>query len=228
MNRLHMCRNVNIALVNELRSVFNHMRIDIHEVLQAASTKPFGFSRFYPGPGVGGHCIPVDPKYLTWAAQSHGANTPLISTAVAINESMPTRVTQRVKDALKASGVTAEEANVLLLGVAYKPNVEDCRHAPAFIIWEELLALGATVSYHDPHVPSVPQTRDHPGLQGARSIELCKQSVIRSNFDAAVLITDHAAILEGIESVFGDTRCVIIDTKGSLHNRKVSFQVVQV
>src|SRR5262249_34167222 len=154
-------RAVNIALVNELKGVFQRMGIDIWEVIAAAKTKPFGFQAFYPGPGLGGHCIPIDPFYLTWAARRYGLNTRFIELAGEVNTAMPGYVLARIADALNAEGKALKGSRVCVLGVAYKKDVDDPRESPAFTILEMLQQRGAVVSYNDPHVPSLPRMRHH-------------------------------------------------------------------
>src|SRR4051794_36229016 len=158
-------RAVNIALVNELKTVFGAMGIDTWEVIDAAKTKPFGFQAFYPGPGLGGHCIPIDPFYLTWAARKHGLNTRFIELAGEVNTAMPQYVVDRVVEALNDDGKAVKGSRVCILGVAYKKDVDDPRESPAFTIMDALQAKGAVLSYSDPHVPSLPRMRHHPGLR---------------------------------------------------------------
>lgn len=154
-------RAVNIALVNELKLVADRMGIDIFEVIRAAATKPFGFTAFYPGPGLGGHCIPIDPFYLTWKAREFGVSTRFIELAGEVNTSMPDHVVGRVADALNEHGKPVRGARVLVLGIAYKKNVDDMRESPAVVIMEKLMARGAEVAYTDPHVPVFPRMRRH-------------------------------------------------------------------
>src|SRR5262245_52884227 len=158
-------RAVNIALVNELKGVFTRMGIDVWEVIEAARTKPFGFQAFYPGPGLGGHCIPIDPFYLTWAARRLGLNTRFIELAGEVNTAMPNFVIERLTEALNDDGKPIKGSRVCVLGVAYKKDVDDPRESPAFPILENLQARGAQVSYSDPHVPSLPRMRHHPTLR---------------------------------------------------------------
>src|SRR5262249_11804092 len=154
-------RAVNIALVNELKTVFEAMGIDVWEVIDAARTKPFGFQAFYPGPGLGGHCIPIDPFYLTWAARRHGVATRFIELAGEVNTAMPAKVVGRVAEALNEQGKAVRGSRVCVLGVAYKKDVDDPRESPAFPILEALAARGAHVSYNDPYVPRLPPMRHH-------------------------------------------------------------------
>jgi UDP-N-acetyl-D-glucosamine dehydrogenase len=186
-------RAVNIALVNELKLVFTAMGIDVHRVIDAAATKPFGFMPFRPGPGLGGHCIPIDPFYLTWKAHEVGVHTRFIELAGEINTGMPRWVVERLAEAIdRRFGKGLTRSRVLLLGVAYKKNVDDVRESPAFAIWELLEARGAAVDFHDPHVAVIPPTREHARLAGRRSLPLDDGTL--EGFDAALVVTDHDAI----------------------------------
>jgi UDP-N-acetyl-D-glucosamine dehydrogenase len=181
-------RAVNIALVNELKSVFTSMGIDIWEVIAAAKTKPFGFQAFYPGPGLGGHCIPIDPFYLTWAARRYGLHTRFIELAGEVNTAMPQYVIDRLTDALNDEGKPLKGSRVCVLGVAYKKDVDDPRESPAFPILEMLQAKGAIVSYNDPHVPSLPPMRHHHLRMDSQPLSpefLAEQ-------DCVLIITDHS------------------------------------
>lgn len=211
-------RAVNIALVNELKMVFSSMHVNIWEVLDAAETKPFGFQRFNPGPGIGGHCIPVDPFYLTWKAKETGAPCGFIELAALVNAKMPGVVVERVQAALNEECKSVKGSKVLLLGIAYKGNVDDIREAPALVIWERLLDLGAEIGYHDPFVPVVCPTRKHPRLSGQRSVEV-EGGVRGGDFDAVVLVTNHRSFgvfefLKGFEGPVVDTRNSIPDGLG--------------
>jgi len=185
-------RAVNIALVNELKVVYDRMGINIWEVLDAASTKPFGFMRFNPGPGWGGHCIPLDPFYLAWKAREFGVTAKFIELAGEINVSMPRYVVEKLQSALNERGKALKGSRILILGVAYKRDIDDSRESPALEIMELLEGLGAKVSYHDPHIPEIGKTRRHPDKQGLRSQELSTE-VIGGN-DAVVIVTDHRAV----------------------------------
>ncbi len=183
-------RAVNIALVNELKTIYAAMGIDIWEVIDAAKTKPFGYMPFYPGPGLGGHCIPIDPFYLTWKAREHEVATQFIELAGLINTRMPYLVVERLAmlvDQHLQRGLSG--ARILLLGMAYKKNVEDTRESPALKLMEILEQRGALVSYHDPHVPVIPPTREHPKLAGRASLAL-SEAVIASH-NAVLIVTDH-------------------------------------
>ncbi len=183
-------RAVNIALVNELKVVFDRMGIDIWETIDAAKTKPFGFQAFYPGPGLGGHCIPIDPFYLTWKAKETGYATRFIELAGEINRHMPHYVVSRIADALNEHEHAIKGANILVLGVAYKPDVDDSRESPAAEIIEQLIARGASVSYHDPHVTTFPDMRDHD--IDLTSVDLTPETLAQS--DCVVIVTDHTNV----------------------------------
>src|SRR5438094_1593403 len=159
-------RSVNIALVNELKMVYAAMGIDIWEVIQAAKTKPFGFMPFYPGPGLGGHCIPIDPFYLTWKAREYGHNTRFIELAGEINTAMPDYVVRRLTEALNSQRKPLNGSKILLIGLAYKGDVDDIRESPAFVFLDKLAALGAEVDYYDPYVPVIGPTREHANWRG--------------------------------------------------------------
>ena len=179
-------RSVNIALVNELKIIYGSMGIDIWEVIDAAKTKPFGFMPFYPGPGLGGHCIPIDPFYLTWKAREYGHTTRFIELAGEINTSMPEFVLQKVGEALNSVGKPLRGSKILLLGLAYKPNVDDDRESPSYILIEKLESKGASVDYHDPFVPEIGSTREHHKLLGRKSVP------IDSPCDLVLISTAHS------------------------------------
>jgi UDP-N-acetyl-D-glucosamine dehydrogenase len=185
-------RAVNIAMVNELKVVFQKMGIDIWEVVNAAKTKPFGYMPFYPGPGLGGHCIPIDPFYLTWKAREYGVTTRFIELAGEINTSMPGYVVARLLEALSDRGKALKNAKVLLVGLAYKKDVDDVRESPAFTLWELLEERGAKVSYADPHVAAVPRTREHAKYAGIKAVPITQAAL--EGFDAAVIVTDHTGV----------------------------------
>lgn len=186
-------RAVNIALVNELKIIYSKMNIDIFEVIEAAKTKPFGYMAFYPGPGLGGHCIPIDPFYLTWKAHEHGINTRFIELAGEINTQMPAYVVDRLANVLdQVKGIGLSSAKILVLGVAYKKDVDDMRESPALVIIELLKARGASVDYYDPYVPVIPKSRAHSRLSGMRSVALDAKSV--AAYDAVMIVTDHSEI----------------------------------
>ncbi|MEW5802251.1 MAG: nucleotide sugar dehydrogenase [bacterium] len=181
-------RAVNIALVNELKMLFDRMGIDVWEVINAAATKPFGYTPFYPGPGLGGHCIPIDPFYLTWKAREYDFNTRFIELAGEINTSMPYYVMQKTMDALNEQGKSIKGARILVLGIAYKKNIDDPRESPSFKIIELYQGKGAIVDYNDPYVPDLPKMRHH-SLE-MKSVPLTEHTV--SAYDAVVILTDHS------------------------------------
>ncbi len=185
-------RSVNIALVNELKVVFHAMGIDVHEVLEAASTKPFGFMKFTPGPGLGGHCIPIDPFYLTWKAREYGLNTRFIELAGEVNTAMPKYVVDQVILALNGIRKSLNGSRILLMGLAYKPDVDDMRESPTYVIMHLLEEMGAEVEYYDPHIPVIPPTREHAHYTGKKSVAW-DELVVRG-FDAAVVVTDHRGV----------------------------------
>ncbi|HEY7157783.1 MAG TPA: nucleotide sugar dehydrogenase [Gemmataceae bacterium] len=182
-------RAVNIALVNELKMLYDRMGIDVWEVIEAARSKPFGFQAFYPGPGLGGHCIPIDPFYLTWAARKHGLTTRFIELAGEINTAMPAYVVNRVADALNERGKAVKGSKVLLLGMAYKKDVDDPRESPGFELLELLLHKGAVVQYNDPHIPRLPAMRHYPDLR-MDSQELTPEFLREQ--DCVLIVTDHS------------------------------------
>lgn len=201
-------RSVNIALVNELKVVYEAMGIDVWEVIRAAKTKPFGYMAFYPGPGLGGHCIPIDPFYLTWKAREYGQNTRFIELAGEINTAMPKFVVNRVAEALNAKKKALNGSKVLLLGLAYKSNVDDMRESPTFILLDLLKDRGAEVAYYDPHIPVIQPTREHANWTGTKSIGWSKDEIAK--FDAVVIATAHDAVnykeLAGWANLIVDTR----------------------
>lgn len=185
-------RAVNIAMVNELKVVYDKMGIDIWEVIAAAKTKPFGFMPFYPGPGLGGHCIPIDPFYLTWKARQYGQETRFIELAGEVNTAMPDYVISRCSEALASQGKELKGSRVLLLGIAYKPNVDDDRESPAYVLWEKLEAAGAEVAYHDPHVPVIRPSREHGHFAGRTNTPLTPEGI--AAYDLVLLATNHQAV----------------------------------
>ncbi len=208
-------RSVNIALVNELKVVYAAMGIDIWEVINAAKTKPFGYMPFYPGPGLGGHCIPIDPFYLTWKAREYGQNTRFIELAGEINTAMPEYVVNRVAEALNAKRKSVNGARILVVGLAYKPNVDDDRESPSYHLMDILKQRGAEVAYYDPHVPVIRPSREHSAWAGTRSVNWNKESV--ASFDVVLIATAHDAInykeLADWASSIVDTRNVLVDVK---------------
>ncbi len=183
-------RSVNIAMVNELKMLFDRIGIDVWEVIDAAKTKPFGFQAFYPGPGLGGHCIPIDPFYLSWVARKHNMATRFIEVAGEINTSMPQYVIHRLMDALNEAGKPVKGSKILVLGVAYKKDVDDPRESPSFELMERLLAAHAKLSYNDPHVPHLPKMRHHD-LPAMDSQELTPE--LLASQDCVLIATDHSA-----------------------------------
>ncbi|MFN7138689.1 MAG: nucleotide sugar dehydrogenase [Limisphaerales bacterium] len=185
-------RGVNIALVNELKVVYAAMGIDVWEVINAAKTKPFGYMPFYPGPGLGGHCIPIDPFYLTWKAREYGQHTRFIELAGEVNSAMPQYVISRVVEALNARKKAVNGSRILLLGLAYKPDVDDVRESPTFVLLDLLKARGAEVAYYDPHVPIILPTREHGHWTGVKAVNWDEATV--SSFDLVLIATAHRAV----------------------------------
>lgn len=183
-------RAVNIALVNELKVLYDRMGIDVWEVIDAAKTKPFGYQAFYPGPGLGGHCIPIDPFYLTWVARKYGTTTRFIELAGEINASMPAYVVSRLADALNSFSKPVRGSRVVILGMAYKKDVDDARESPGFELMELLLNKGAIVTYNDPHIPVLPSVRQHPRLK-MQSSELTPEFLGAQ--DCVLIATDHSS-----------------------------------
>ena len=184
-------RAVNIGLINEMKIVATAMGVDIWEVIAAAKTKPFGFTAFYPGPGLGGHCIPIDPFYLTWKAREYGLHTRFIELAGEINRSIPEYVIERATAALNAHKKPVNGSRVLLIGLAYKANVDDMRESPTFELMDLLKGRGALVSYHDPHIAKIMPTREHDEWMGLESVEWNQENI--SSFDCVIIATRHDA-----------------------------------
>jgi UDP-N-acetyl-D-glucosamine dehydrogenase len=204
-------RSVNIALVNELKIVYAAMGIDIWEVVDAAKTKPFGFMPFYPGPGLGGHCIPIDPFYLTWKAREYGQYTKFIELAGEVNTAMPEYVVHRVSEALNAQRKPLNGSRVLVLGLAYKPNVDDERESPSYVLMDLLNHSGAEAAYHDPYVPVVGPTRAHAHWTGIRSVSWDQQTI--EGFDVALIATNHACV--NYQELAHWSAC-IVDTRNAM------------
>ena len=202
-------RAVNIALVNELKVVYDRMGIDIWEVLDAAATKPFGFMRFNPGPGWGGHCIPLDPFYLTWKAREYGVSTRFIELAGEVNIQMPRYVIGKLQSGLNELGKPIKGSRILVLGLAYKKDIDDPRESPAFEILDELLHLGARVSYHDPHIPRAPRMRSWPDLPPLVSEPLTAETLRAT--DGVLLVTDHSAVDYELVAQHAP---LVVDTRG--------------
>jgi UDP-N-acetyl-D-glucosamine dehydrogenase len=210
-------RSVNIALVNELKLVYAAMGIDIWEVIEAAKTKPFGFMPFYPGPGLGGHCIPIDPFYLTWKAREYGQHTRFIELAGEINTRMPEHVVHRLGDALNSQRKSLNGSRILVLGLAYKPNVDDERQSPSYVLMELLQERGAEVAYYDPYVPVIKPTREHSHFAGRRSVEWNRATI--ENFDAVVIATNHSSVNY---HELGDWARCIVDTRNAMAGMRVA------
>jgi UDP-N-acetyl-D-glucosamine dehydrogenase len=208
-------RSVNIALVNELKLVYDAMGIDVWEVINGAKTKPFGYMPFYPGPGLGGHCIPIDPFYLTWKAREYGQNTRFIELAGEINTAMPHYVVERTTAALNACQKPVHGSKILVLGLAYKANVDDMRESPAFHLLDLLKARGANVAFHDPHIPVIGPTREHGHWAGTKSTVWNRRSIV--SFDAVIICTAHKAVnyrqLAQWAPLIVDTRNAMADVK---------------
>ena len=202
-------RSVNIALVNEMKMVLTDMDIDVWEVVEAAKTKPFGFQAFYPGPGLGGHCIPIDPFYLTWKAKEVGRPTRFIELAGEVNTGMPRYVIQRLTEALNTDRIALRGAKVLVLGIAYKKNVDDNRETPAAEIIEQLAHLGADISYHDPHLPRFPEMRRYD--LDLDSVDLDPGSL--ADADCVLIVTDHDAVDYGMVA---EHARLIVDTRNAM------------
>ena len=203
-------RSVNIGLANEMKVVAHKMGLDIFEVVGAAATKPFGFTAFYPGPGIGGHCIPIDPFYLTWKAREYGLHTRFIELAGEINAGMPDYVASRVVRALNNRGKSLAGARVLALGIAYKRDVDDMRESPSVFVMERLRDWGAEVAYSDPNVPVFPPMREHQF--DLSSVELTPETV--ASYDAILLLTDHSAF---DYEMIREHAQLLIDTRGKYH-----------
>lgn len=200
-------RAVNIGLVNEMKIVADKMGIDIHEVIKAAATKPFGFTAYYPGPGLGGHCIPIDPFYLTWKAREYNLNTRFIELAGEVNAGMPQWVVNKTALALNAKGKSVNGSKILVLGISYKKNVDDMRESPSVELMELLEELGAEIAYSDPHVPVFPSMREHSF--DLKSVDITEQSL--KQYDCVLLATDHEKF---DYDLIKNHSQIIIDTRG--------------
>ena len=209
-------RAVNIALVNELKMLFDRMGIDVWEVINAAKTKPFGFQAFYPGPGLGGHCIPIDPFYLAWVARQYGLTTRFIELAGEVNTAMPEYVVSKIADALNEAGKPVNSSKILLLGMAYKKNVDDARESPGFEIMHLLVKKGARVQYNDPHIPRLPALRHYPDLQ--MDSHPLTPEFLRSQ-DCVVVVTDHTAFnWEWI----AEHSALVVDTRNAIRGESLA------
>ena len=209
-------RAVNIGLVNELKIVSDKMGIDIFEVIRAAATKPFGFVPYYPGPGLGGHCIPIDPFYLTWKAREYGVHTRFIELAGEVNSSMPDYVIGKITSALNEQRSSINGSKVLVLGIAYKKNVDDMRESPSVILMEKLRDLGAAVQYSDPHIPVFPKMREHHFELA--SVALTPESI--AGFDCVVLATDHDRF--DYEAIKSHAK-LVVDCRGKYQENSLSI-----
>jgi len=204
-------RSVNIALVNELKVVYAAMGIDVWEVINAAKTKPFGYMPFYPGPGLGGHCIPIDPFYLTWKAREYGQSTRFIELAGEVNTAMPEHVVHRVIEALNARKKAVNGSRVLLVGLAYKSDVDDLRESPTFKLLDLLKARGARVAYYDPYIPVIGPTREHADWEGVKSVKWDRRSV--GAFDVVLISTAHRCVSY---QDLADWSGTIVDTRNAM------------
>jgi UDP-N-acetyl-D-glucosamine dehydrogenase len=205
-------RAINIALVNELKMLFDRMGIDVWEVIEAAKTKPFGFQPFYPGPGLGGHCIPIDPFYLTWVAREYGFTTRFIELAGEVNSGMPAYVVSKLGDALNDRGKALKDSKIAILGMAYKKDVDDPRESPGFELMDLLLKKGAMVTYNDPHIPVLPRMRHYPHLQmssQALTVEYL------AGQDAVLIATDHQAY---DYAWIAEHAALVVDTRNAMRN----------
>ncbi len=214
-------RCVNIALVNELKLLFDRMGIDVWEVIEAAKTKPFGFNAFYPGPGLGGHCIPIDPLYLSWKAREFGQPTRFIELAAEINTLMPEHVVRRVAEALNEHGKALKDSKVLVLGLAYKRDVDDVRESPSVTLIELLQQQGAKVQYHDPFIPSGKPMREH-NITHLRSIPLTPTNL--KTFDCVLISTDHTDV--DYDMVCKHAK-LVVDTRNATGKKKRPKKVVK-
>ncbi len=208
-------RSVNIALVNELKVIYEQMGIDIWEVIGAAKTKPFGYKAFYPGPGLGGHCIPIDPFYLTWKARQFGISTRFIELAGEVNTAMPEYVIQRTAEALNVRKKALNGSKILIVGLAYKAEVDDDRESPSYRLIDLFQSRLAEVDYYDPYVPAIRPSREHSHLSGKKSVEWSKESI--STFDAVVISTAHQAVDYSQLVEWADC---IVDTRNIIRGRE--------
>jgi UDP-N-acetyl-D-glucosamine dehydrogenase len=210
--RENIHRSVNIGMINEIKILTDRMGLDIFEIVDAAATKPFGFTPYYPGPGIGGHCIPIDPFYLTWKAREFGLHTRFIELAGEINAGMPQYVVNKIVRALSERGKAVRGAKILALGIAYKRDVDDMRESPSITVMELLRDWGAELAYSDPNVPVFPKMREHKF--DLSSVELTAENL--ASFDAVVLLTDHTQV--DYEHVVKHAR-LVVDTRGKYRRR---------
>jgi UDP-N-acetyl-D-glucosamine dehydrogenase len=204
-------RSVNIALVNELKLIYHAMGVDIWEVIEAAKTKPFGYTPFYPGPGLGGHCIPIDPFYLSWKAREYGIPTRFIELSGEINHAMPQHVVQRCAEALNEIRKPVKGSCILLLGLAYKPDIDDCRESPTFEVMDRLKSLGAEIRYFDPYFPKIPQTREHSDWTGFKSMNWSEENL--RECDLAVILTAHNGVNY---TQLAEWISIVVDTRNTM------------
>ena len=213
-------RAVNIALVNELKVLSHRMDIDIYEVINAAKTKPFGFQAFYPGPGLGGHCIPIDPFYLTWKAREYDFSTRFIELAGEINTSMPYYVLERTVQGLNSQGKAIKGAKALVIGIAYKKNVDDMRESPSLKLIDLLLQQGAVVDYHDPYIPVMPPTRQH-------KFDMCSVPLTPENlasYDVVLIATDHSCVDYDHIAAYA---AMVVDTRNTMNGKSNNHNVMR-
>lgn len=215
-------RSVNIALVNELKIIYDRMGIDVNEVLDAADTKPFGFMKFTPGPGLGGHCIPIDPFYLTWKAKEYDLTTRFIELAGEINTKMPSFVINKTIDALNKVNLSLSASKILVIGLSYKPNIDDIRESPTFAIFDLLKKSGCKFDYHDNFVPEIPDTREHSEYKGLKSVDLSIKNLKR--YDAVIISTNHDYI--DYYKLLEESR-IIIDSRNSFSKLHSNDKIIK-
>ncbi len=212
-------RSINIALVNELKMVFDRMEIDVWEVIRAASTKPFGFMEFHPGPGLGGHCIPIDPFYLTWKAREYDINTKFIELAGEINTYQPYYVVERTRDLLNQNGIPLSKSKILLIGISYKRNIDDMRESPSLKLIELFRARGSQIDYYDPYIPKIPPTRKYNFEMS--SVQFNSSTI--SSYDLILISTDHDSI---DYQLIADSSKLIVDTRNVFERKNIRSQKI--
>lgn len=210
-------RSINIAMVNELKMVFDRMEIDVWEVIRAASTKPFGFMEFHPGPGLGGHCIPIDPFYLTWKAREYDINTKFIELAGEINTYQPYYVVEKTRDVLNQHGKSLSQSKILLIGVSYKRNIDDMRESPSLKLIELFRSRGTHIDYHDPYIPKLPPTRKYNFEM--KSVELSPSKI--SAYDLVLISTDHDLV---DYQLIADSAKLIVDTRNVMYRKGIVYK----
>ncbi|MBM3967838.1 MAG: nucleotide sugar dehydrogenase [Planctomycetes bacterium] len=215
-------RSVNIALVNELKVVYEAMGIDIWEIIAAAKTKPFGYMAFYPGPGLGGHCIPIDPFYLTWKAREYQKSTRFIELAGEVNVSMPDYVVLKLSEALNKRRKPVNGSRILLVGLAYKADVDDARESPGYTLMDKLKDRGAEVAYYDPYIPAIRPSREHGHWAGVECVPWKKEVI--SKYDAVLIATAHKAVNYAELSRWAD---LIVDTRNAMHGITGTAEIVK-